>query len=213
MQQAEVDFGILGPLEMDSGHQARRMGEEGLFQFLVEQNMETLKSIRFKKIVTTDPHAFNTLKKDYPDDFEVHHYAPFILSLLESGRLKPSKELEGEDVYTYHDPCYLGRHNEVYDPPRRILRSLPGLRMVEMERSRDRSFCCGGGDVILWHEIEQEDMRMAEKRIQMAREAGANVIVTACPFCLIHFEDAIKTAGLEQEMRVVDLMALTLSKL
>jgi Fe-S oxidoreductase len=213
LQLAEVNFGILGPLERDSGHQVRRMGEEGLFQFLVEENMETLKGIRFKKIITTDPHAFNTLKNDYPADFEVCHYAPFILSLMESGRLKPVKRLEGGEVYTYHDPCYLGRHNGVYEPPRRILQSLPGLKMVEMARYRDRSFCCGGGDVILWHEIEQEDMRMAEKRIQMAREVGADVIVTACPFCLIHFEDAIKTAELDKEMRVVDLMVLTLSTL
>ena len=213
MQLANVDFGILGTREKDSGHQVRRMGEEGLFQFLVEENRETLQSISFKKIVTTDPHAFNTLKKDYPGGLEVYHYAPFLLSLMESGRLKPVKKLEGDEVYTYHDPCYLGRHNGLYDPPRRILRSLPGLRMVEMERNKDRSFCCGGGDVILWHEIEQENMRMAEKRIQMAREAGADVIVTACPFCLIHFEDAIKTAGLEHEMRVIDLMTLTLSTL
>ncbi len=211
-QMAGVDFGILGPLEVDSGHQVRRMGEEGLFQFLMETNVETLGKIRFNTIVTTDPHAFNTLKKDYPVTYDVQHYVSFFLSLLESGRLKPSKSV-AQGVYTYHDPCYLGRHNEIYDAPRRMMESLPGLISVEMERSRDRSFCCGGGDIILWHEIEQEEMRMAEKRITMAREAGANAIVTACPFCLIHFEDAIKTGGLEEEMRVVDLMALFLSTL
>jgi Fe-S oxidoreductase len=123
------------------------------------------------------------------------------------------KRLEKEDIYTYHDPCYLGRHNGIYDAPRKLLRAIPGLNLVEMERSRDRSFCCGGGDVMLWHEIEQEEMRMAEKRIQMAKEAGANVIVTACPFCYIHFEDAIKTGGMEDEMRVVDLMGLLVSTL
>ena len=213
LQKAGVDFGILGPLEMDSGHQVRRMGEEGLFQILVEANVETFKSIRFNKIVTTDPHAFNTLKKDYPVTLNVHHYTSFFHSLLDSGRLRPSKTPEDGHIYTYHDPCYLGRHNEIYNAPRRLLRSLPGLEFVEMERSRDRSFCCGGGDIILWHEIEQEEMRMAAKRIMMAREAGADTIVTACPFCLIHFEDAIKTCGLEQEMRVVDLMALFLSTL
>ena len=213
LQMAGVDFGILGPREMDSGHQVRRMGEEGLFQFLVEANVETLKSIRFNQIITTDPHAFNTLKKDYPVALDVYHYTSFFHSLLDSGRLTPSRPLEGGNVYTYHDPCYLGRHNEIYHAPRRLLRSLPGLDFVEMERSRDRSFCCGGGDIILWHEIEQEEMRMAAKRIMMAREAGADTIVTACPFCLIHFEDAIKTGGLEEEMRVVDLMALFLSTL
>ena len=208
---AGIDFGILGPLEKDSGHQVRRMGEEGLFQLLVEENMDTLKSIRFKRIITTDPHAFNTLKKDYPASFEIYHYTQFFLSLIESGKLKPVKNLAGKDIYTYHDPCYLGRHNEVYDAPRKLLRSLPGLILVEMKKSRDRSFCCGGGDIILWHEIEQEDIRMAEKRVRMAREAGANIIVTACPFCLIHFEDAIKTGGLEEEMKVIDLMELLIS--
>jgi Fe-S oxidoreductase len=213
LQMAGVDFGILGSLEKDSGHQVRRLGEEGLFQLLVEENMETLKGIHYEKIVTTDPHAFNTLKKDYPLPLEVSHYAPYICSLIESGRLKPRVPPKEGHTYTYHDPCYLGRHNEIYEAPRKILRSLPGLSFVEMKRARDRSFCCGGGDVILWHEIEQEEVRMAVKRIGMAREAGADVIVTACPFCLIHFEDAIKTAGLEEEMKVVDLMELTLSTL
>jgi Fe-S oxidoreductase len=213
LHKAGVDFGILGPLEKDSGHQVRRMGEEGLFQLLMEENMESLKGIHFKRIITTDPHAFNTFKNDYPLSCEVCHYSQFFLSLIENGQLKPVRGPEGENIYTYHDPCYLGRHNEVYDVPRKLLRSLPGVSLVEMKRSRDRSFCCGGGDIILWHEIEQEEMRMAEKRIQMAREAGANIIVTACPFCLIHFEDAVKTAGLEDEMKVVDLMELVMSTL
>jgi len=212
-QKAGIDVGILGRLEKDSGHQVRRMGEEGLFQLLMEENMETLKSIRFNRIVTADPHAFNTLKNDYPGGFNVMHYAEFFASVVEEGRLRPSRRLEGPDRYTYHDPCYLGRHNGVYDAPRRLLRALPGVTLVEMTRCRDRSFCCGGGDVMLWHEIEQEEMRMAAKRIEMAREAGANVIVTACPFCYIHFEDAIKTGGWEEEMRVVDLMRLLVSTL
>ncbi len=187
------------------------MGEEGLFQFLVEENMKVLSSIHFKRVITTDPHAFNTLKKDYPVSFKIFHYTQFFLSLIVSGLLKPSKRLDEKDIYTYHDPCYLGRHNGVYDEPRKLLRTLPGLNLVEMERARDRSFCCCGGDIILWHEIEQEEVRMAEKRVQMAKEAGANVIVTACPFCLIHFEDAIKTGGLEDEMKVIDLMELLIS--
>jgi Fe-S oxidoreductase len=211
--QAKIDFGILGPEEWDSGHQVRRLGEEGLFQVLVEQNMAALEAVQFKRIVTTDPHAFNTLKKDYPKPFEVQHYSQFFGELVHKGFLKLQNSVSTADRYTYHDPCYLGRHNEVYQEPRDLLRAIPGLQLVEMERARDRSFCCGGGDVILWHEIEQEEMRMAEKRIQMAREAGANVIVTACPFCLIHFEDAIKTAGLEGQMRVTDLMELLVTVL
>ena len=213
LNRAGIKFGILGRMEKDTGHQVRRMGEEGMFQMLVEENTETLSTIDFKWIITTDPHAYNTLKKDYPETYKVYHYAQFFLVLMETGFLEPRKGVEGTDVYTYHDPCYLGRHNGVYEEPRKLLKSIPGLRLVEMERSRDRSFCCGGGDVMLWHEIEQEEMRMAEKRIQMAMEAGATIIVTACPFCLIHFEDAIKTGGLEDKIKVVDLMELFVSTL
>ncbi|MBW2311404.1 MAG: (Fe-S)-binding protein [Deltaproteobacteria bacterium] len=213
LNTAGVSFGILGPNESDSGHQVRRLGEEGLFQFLVEQNMETLGAFKFKEIVTTDPHAFNTLKKDYPGNLAVKHYTEFFLPLIESGRLKPAKSLDNGDIYTYHDPCYLGRHNGIYDAPRKILASIPGIKTVEMERTRDRSFCCGGGDVNLWYDIEQEEMRMGERRVAMAHEAGATVIVTACPFCMLNFDDAIKTSGLEGKMRVVDLMELFMSTL
>jgi Fe-S oxidoreductase len=208
LKLAGMDFGILGKLEKDTGHQVRRMGEEGLFQVLVEENTETLSNIDFKWIVTTDPHAYNALKKDYPESYKVFHYSQFFLSMVETGLLRPNRAADPGDLYTYHDPCYLGRHNGIYNEPRRLLQSIPDLRLVEMDRSGDRSFCCGGGDVMLWHEIEQEEMRMAEKRVHMALETGANVMVTACPFCLIHFEDAIKTGGLEDKIRVVDLMEL-----
>jgi len=211
MNLAGMDVGILGRSEKDTGHQVRRMGEEGLFQMLVEENTETLNAITFRWIVTTDPHAYNALKKDYPEPYKVFHYAQFFLSLVESGYLRPRSGVSSTDTYTYHDPCYLGRHNGIYDEPRRLLGSIPGLRLVEMSRSRDRSFCCGGGDVMLWHDIEQEEMRMAEKRVRMALDAGATVLVTACPFCLIHFEDAIKSGGLEDKIRVADLMEVFVS--
>jgi len=211
LKLAGMDFGILGKREKDTGHQVRRMGEEGLFQVLVEENTEILSSIDFKWIVTTDPHAYNALKKDYPERYKVFHYTQFFLSLVETGHLRPRKAADRNDLYTYHDPCYLGRHNGIYDEPRRLLQSIPELRLVEMAQSRDRSFCCGGGDVMLWHEIEQEEMRMAEKRVRMALDTGANVMVTACPFCFIHFEDAIKTGGFEERIRVVDLMELLMA--
>ncbi|MBW2105336.1 MAG: (Fe-S)-binding protein [Deltaproteobacteria bacterium] len=213
LNKAGINFGILGPRESDSAHQVRRLGEEGLFQFLVEENIETFRTVKFKEIVTTDPHAFNTLKNDYPGDLVVKHYTEFFLPLIESGRLKPTKSLDNKGIYTYHDPCYLGRHNGIYDAPRRILASIPNIQIVEMEKNRDRSFCCGGGDINLWYDIEEEDIRMGEKRVAMAHEAGANVIVTACPFCLLNFDDAIKTSGLEGQMKVVDLMELLISTL
>ena len=211
LSKAGVNFGILGPRESDSGHQVRRLGEEGLFQFLVEENVETFKTCKFKEIVTTDPHAFNTLKKDYPDNLVVKHYTEFFLSLIESGQLKPLKPLDNGDIYTYHDPCYLGRHNGIYEAPRKMLASIPNIKIVEMETNRDRSFCCGGGDVNLWYDIEEEEMRMGERRVRMAHDAGATVIVTACPFCLLNFDDAIKTTGLEGELKVVDLIELVMS--
>ena len=211
LNKARVNFGILGPRESDSAHQVRRLGEEGLFQFLVEENVETFKTCKFKEIVTTDPHAFNTFKKDYPGSLAVKHYTEFFLSLIESGQLRPVKPLDNGDVHTYHDPCYLGRHNDIYDAPRKILASIPNIKIVEMETNRDRSFCCGGGDINLWYDIEEEEMRMGEKRVRMAHDAGATVIVTACPFCLLNFDDAIKTSGLEGEMKVVDLMELFMS--
>ncbi|MFH0789913.1 MAG: (Fe-S)-binding protein, partial [Pseudomonadota bacterium] len=213
LQESGVKFGILGPREKDSGHQVRRIGEEGLFQLLLEENLETFRTVRFRQIVTTDPHAFNTLKKDYPGDLPVRHYSQFFLSLIESGRLTPSKPVAVEGLYTYHDPCYLGRHNGLYQVPRQLLGHLPGINLVEMKRCRERSFCCGGGDINLWHEIEGEEIRMAEKRVRMAREVGADVLVSACPFCLLNFEDAVKTAGLEKELQVVDLMELVVSTL
>ena len=211
LNKAGITFGILGPRESDSAHQVRRLGEEGLFQFLVEENMETFKTCSFKQIVTTDPHAFNTLKKDYPGSLEVRHYSEFFLPLIQSGQLKPAKALDSGEIYTYHDPCYLGRHNGIYEAPRQILASIPGIKTVEMETNRDRSFCCGGGDINLWYDIEEEEMRMGEKRVRMAHDAGATVIVTACPFCLLNFDDAIKTSGLEGKLKVVDLMELVMS--
>jgi Fe-S oxidoreductase len=213
LDRAGVVFGILGELEKDTGHQIRRMGEEGLFQFLMEENMEVLNGIQFNRIVTADPHAFNTLKNDYSLNVKVAHYTEMFADLVAQGKLKLLKNPEAGKVYTYHDPCYLGRHNGIYDAPRQLLSAIPGVKLVEMERRKDRSFCCGGGDVILWHEIEEEKVRPAELRVKMAREAGADVMVTACPFCLIHFEDAIKGMGLEDEMKVVDLMSLVISAL
>jgi len=209
LSMAQVDFGILGPIEKDSGHQVRRMGEEGLFQLLKEQNQKTFETIKFQRIITADPHSFNTLKNDYDLKVEVYHYTQYFLELLKGGRLS-LKGMPKEGRYTYHDPCYLGRHNGIYEEPREILEKFLGIKLLEMKRSRDRSFCCGGADVGLWHEVREEE-RMAQKRIKMALEVGADYIITACPFCLMHLEDAIKTHGLEGKIQVVDLMELIIS--
>ena len=206
-----MKFGILGAAEKDSGHEVRRFGEELLFQALRDQNTDAIKASGVQRIVTTDPHAYNALKHDYKDIPPVEHISQLLVREARAGNLHfNSVEQWLEDrsrVYTYHDPCYLGRHNHVYDDPRDVLDSIPGLHRVEMQRSRDRSFCCGGGGLALFYE-PKEEQRMGVVRVRMAAEAGANVIVTACPFCMVNIEDAIKVAGLDGKMSVMDLTEL-----
>ena len=195
------------PAEKDSGHDVRRFGEETLFMALRDHNVEAIKASGVKRIVTADPHAFNALKHDYKDMPPVEHISQVMAREVKAGNLKLNPVENAGDVYTYHDPCYLGRHNGVYDDPRDVIDAIPGLKRVEMSRCRDRSFCCGGGGLMLFYE-PKEDMRMGVKRAQMAAEAGANVIVTACPFCMVNMEDAIKVAGLEGKMTAIDLTEL-----
>jgi Fe-S oxidoreductase len=205
------NFGILGAAEKDSGHEVRRFGEEMLFMALRDHNTEAIKASGVQRIVTADPHAFNALKHDYKDVPPVEHISQVLARETRAGNLhfNPAGNwLENRDrVYTYHDPCYLGRHNQVYDDPRDVLDSIPGLNRVEMQRSRDRSFCCGGGGLMLFYE-PKEEQRMGVVRVRMAAEAGANAIVTTCPFCMVNIEDAIKVAGLEGKMSVIDLTEL-----
>ena len=201
------NFGILGAAEKDSGHDVRRFGEETLFMALRDQNVEAIKASGVKRLVTADPHAFNALKHDYRDVPPVEHISQVIAREVKAGKIKLNPVENENDVYAYHDPCYLGRHNQIYDDPRDVLDAIPGLKRVEMTRSRDRSFCCGGGGLALFYE-PKEDQRMGVKRVQMAAEAGANVIVTACPFCMVNVEDAIKVAGMEGKMTAIDLAEL-----
>jgi len=201
------NFGILGAAERDSAHEVRRFGEETLFMALRDHNANAIKASGVRRIVTADPHAYNALKHDYKDVPPVEHISQVIAREVQAGKIKFNPLLNQDDVYTYHDPCYLGRHNQIYDNPRRVLDAIPGLKRVEMSRSRDRSFCCGGGGLMLFYE-PKEDQRMGVKRVQMAAEAGANVIVTACPFCMVNIEDAIKVAGMEGKIAVIDLTEL-----
>jgi Fe-S oxidoreductase len=207
LSRAGADVGILGKLEKDSGNEVRRFGEEMLFQTLKEMNTDAILNSGVKHIVTADPHAFNALKNDYRDLPPVEHISQFIARSLKSGAMRLSGKNGDGKVYTYHDPCYLGRHNDVYEAPRAALDAIGGLKRVEMKRCGDRSFCCGGGGLMLFYEPEEEQ-RMGGLRVQMAAEAGANVIVTACPYCLVNMEDAIKVAGMEGRMEAIDLSEL-----
>ncbi|OIN95876.1 MAG: electron transfer flavoprotein [Deltaproteobacteria bacterium CG1_02_45_11] len=207
LSAAGVDFGILGKAERDSGNEIRRFGEEMLFLDIRDKNTEAILNSGVKSIITADPHAFNALKNEYKDLPPVEHISQVLLKSLKSGKIR-LKEIEDENkIYTYHDPCYLGRHNSVYNDPRKVIDAIPGLKRVEMARCRDRSFCCGGGGLMLFYEPDEEQ-RMGVLRVAMAKEAAANVIVTACPFCLVNIEDAIKVAGLEGKMEAIDLAEL-----
>ncbi|MCD4744509.1 MAG: (Fe-S)-binding protein [Desulfobacteraceae bacterium] len=207
LTRAGVDFGILGKGEKDSGNEVVRFGEELLFQELRDQNIEAIEKCGAKKIVTADPHAYNTLKNEYPDLPPVQHISQFVAEKVNSGDLTLGDAKNPEKIYVYHDPCYLGRHNGVYDDPRTVLDAINGLNRIELQKSRDRSFCCGGGGLMLFYEPEEET-RMGVLRVNMVAEAGANVIVTACPFCLVNIEDAIKVAGKEGEIEVLDFTTL-----
>lgn len=204
---AGVDFGVLGKAEKDSGNEVRRFGEEMLFVTLKETNTDAILNTGAKRIVTSDPHALNALKNDYQGLPPVAHISQVVAESVRSGKLALKDTTDKDKVYTYHDPCYLGRHNNLYTDPREALDAIGGLKRVEMKKHKDRSFCCGGGGLMLFYEPE-EDERMGVMRVEMAKEAGADVIVTACPFCLVNIEDAIKVAGLEGEMEALDFTEL-----
>jgi Fe-S oxidoreductase len=209
-QAAGMQFGILGDAEQSAGNDVRRMGEEGLFQMLAEKNMKAMAKASFQRVVTTDPHTYHTLKHEYARfglDRPVRHYSEVLDEALQSGKLALSRRLSGCAVF--HDPCYLGRYNGIYDPPRRIIEAL-GLERVEMPRNREHSFCCGAGGGRIWMQEEKGvAQRPAALRIQEALQVpGVTHLVVACPKDLVMFQDAVKTAGAEGRLRVADLAEL-----
>jgi Fe-S oxidoreductase len=208
---AGVDFGILYDAERNAGCDVRRVGEEGLFNHLREENMAAISSCTFDRILTWDPHSFHTLRNEYPThgvDWTVVHHSQFLLELLDDGRLAPKKRL-GYRI-TYHDPCTLGRYNGVYDEPRRVLAAI-GAELVEMPRSRDNSFCCGAGGGRIWMtELKREDApRPSEQRIDEAVALGdIDYFVVCCPKDVTMYEDAIKTSGHQSEIELRELTEL-----
>ncbi len=208
LQACGIRFGILGTAEGCCGDSARRMGNEYLFSTLAEGNIETMKGCNVKKILTLCPHCFHTLKHEYPQfggEFEVLHYTQFLKDLISQGKLKLTKPID--KVITYHDSCYLGRGNELYDVPRSIIQSIPGLKMVEMERNRGTSFCCGAGGGRMWME-EKIGTRINQMRTDHAIQTKAALVGTACPYCLTMLADGIKEKGQEENLAAWDLSEL-----
>jgi len=211
LRAAELDYGILYEAERNSGNDVRRVGEEGLFELLREKNTTAISKARFNNLFSTDPHVYNTLRNEYPElnhgRHPVYHYSELLANLLERGRLRVGQKLAYQ--VTYHDPCYLGRYNGVYDAPRSVLKAL-GVKLEEMPRSRRNSFCCGGGGGRVWmEEISKAHSRPSESRVREAASLrGVQVLVVACPKDYVMFSDAVKTTGLEGRLAVKDLSEL-----
>jgi len=206
--KAKVDFGTLGIDEACCGDVALRTGEYGLFEEMAKINNENFKKSNFTRVVTTSPHCYDIIKNEYPkhgEDIEVLHYTQFIEELIEKEELTFSNRID--KTVTFHDPCFLGRYNDVYESPRKILKAIPGSKIVEMAKSRDRSECCGGGGGGNWMDIRAGE-RVAERRVMEAVETGADILVVACPFCLAMFEDAVKTKGYEGKIEVKQIIEL-----
>jgi len=209
LNQAGVSFGILGAEEKCCGETARRIGNEYLFQTMATELAETINGYGIKKIITTCPHGYNCLKNEYPQfggNWEVYHHTEFLARLLREGRLTPRRRLDKR--LTFHDSCYLGRYNDIYEDPRVILTSIPGLRLQEMERHRNKSFCCGAGGGRMWMEETLGDKKINEARADQALALDPEVIAVSCPFCTIMFEDGLKARDREETVKVYDIAEL-----
>ena len=190
LKKAGVDFGILGTKENCCGESIRKTGDEECFNRLARENIKTFIDNGVKKILVSSPHCYHTFKNEYPEFmvyFEVVHMSQYIFELINAGRLELTKGYDKK--ITYHDPCYLGRHNGIFDEPREALRGISGLELIEMPDSREDSLCCGGGGGRIWMETPKGE-RFSDLRVEQARGVGAEVLVTACPYCITHFEDS-----------------------
>ena len=205
LNKAGLDYGILGTKENCCGESIRKTGDEDLFKRLAKENIKTFIDSGVKKILVSSPHCYHTFKNEYPEfmvNFEVVHITQYLSELIDAGRLKLTKEY-GKKV-TYHDPCYLGRHNGIFDEPRRALRKIPGLALKEMPESGADSLCCGGGGGRIWMETLKGE-RFSDFRIQQALSVGAEVLVTACPYCITHFEESRLTLEDSKTLEIKDI--------
>ena len=207
-----VDYGILGTEEKDDGDSQRLAGEKGLFEMLAEDNMKSFDKYEFNKLVVTGPHEYNAFKNEYPKlggEYDVSHYTQFLAGML--GKIKPLLTKSLDYRVTFHDPCYLGRHNGEYDAPRQLLGAIPGLDIVEMFRCKENGYCCGGGGGGMWLDGfagDHIEERLSERRVREAVEVGADVLAVCCPFEVSRFEDAVKSTGNDGKLVVRDILEL-----
>ncbi|MGB4860875.1 MAG: heterodisulfide reductase-related iron-sulfur binding cluster [Tepidiformaceae bacterium] len=202
LMESGTSFGVLGQSETCTGDPARRLGNEFLFATLAQGNTETMNEVGVKRVITSCPHCFNTFKNEYPDfdgHYEVTHHADFLQMLLAKGELKPKEQ--NNATITYHDSCYLGRGNGIYDSPRQVLEAIPGANLVEMPRSREKAMCCGAGGGNMWQ--EEEGTRVNHLRAAEAANTGASIVATACPFCIQMFDDGIPGVQPDEEKRTI----------
>ncbi|GAB6170719.1 hypothetical protein JCM15765_01970 [Paradesulfitobacterium aromaticivorans] len=206
LNKAGVDFGILGTKENCCGESIRKTGNEELFKQLARENIKTWIENGVKKILVSSPHCYQTFKNEYPEEFKVNfevvHISQYLFELINEGRLQISKEY-GKKI-TYHDPCYLGRHNGIFDEPREVLKKIPGLELNEMAESREESLCCGMGGGRIWIETPKSD-RFSNLRLEQALEVGAEELVTACPYCITNFEDSRLVLNYDDVIQVKDI--------
>jgi Fe-S oxidoreductase len=205
LNKAGVDFGILGSLENCCGESIRKTGDEELFKRLARENIKTFIDHGVKKILVSSPHCYHTFKNEYPEfkvNFEVVHIAPYLLELIRAGRIELSREFRKK--VAYHDPCYLGRHNGIYDEPRQALMRIPGLELKDMPESRVDSLCCGGGGGRIWMETPKGE-RFSDLRLGQAIDVGAEVLATSCPYCIASFEDSRLTLNVTERIEVKDI--------
>jgi len=206
LNKYEVDYAFLGEEESCCASEILALGEKELFEEAAEGNVELFNEFKTKRIVTLSPHCLTAFKKYEGLNAEVIHYTQLLAELVEDGTIDLSTELNEKIVY--HDPCFLGKQNDIFDEPRAILKSVPGVEFQEFNRSRERSLCCEGGGGKMWAETESKAERLAETRIKNAKELDATVVAVACPFCVLTLDDAVKALGHEEEMRVAEIMEL-----
>lgn len=208
LNKAGVDFGILGAKELCCGQAIRKAGNEDLFQSLAEGNISTFKENGVTKIVVSSPHCYDTFKNEYPQlggNFEVLHFTQYLAKLIDDGKIKPTKQLNTR--VAYHDPCYLSRHNDIYEEPRKVLRSIPGLELVELPYSGKDCFCCGGGGGRIWMETKKGE-RLSDLRLEHTLATGAGVLAAACPYCISNFDDSVLTMEKGDILEIKDVSEL-----